>query len=161
MITGIALMLEKIATLWQIPNWSMNNSVLLAGWIFENYPNEPLEVIINCLKNPPVTEDKIYRLTPDVITQWMVVFLEKEAVKRETENNKLKEGFKQPLTEINYESFKKRLAEGTALQDKKEKSNKDWVNDTEYQEFKNRLIAERAKNKEPEPKKNTQLPDPV
>jgi len=87
----IARYLERIAMLWQIPNWSANNSVVLAEWIFDTYIYEPLEVIVECLKNPIVDEEKIYRLTPDVITKWMQIHLENQAVKREREHTKQKE----------------------------------------------------------------------
>lgn len=77
--------------LWQIPNWSPNNSVVLAEWIFDTYTYEPLEVIVECLKNPIVDEEKIYRLTPDVITKWMAVHLEKAVDRRERYHQKQKE----------------------------------------------------------------------
>lgn len=77
--------------LWQIPNWTPTNSVVLAEWIYDTYTYEPIEVIVECLKNPIVDDDKVYRLTPDVITKWMAVHLENQAVKRERENQKQKE----------------------------------------------------------------------
>lgn len=135
-ITHIALLIERIAMLWQMPNWSMQNSILLAEWTFENYECEPLEVISKCLKNPPAmvaADNKTWRLTPEVITNWMTGFLEKAAIEREQENQKMKEAFKHELPEIDYESYKKRINEGTALQDNKPKR---WTQDEGYQKFK-------------------------
>lgn len=132
-VAVIAKLLSKIATLWQIPNWSAENSVILADWTYENYSYEPMEVIIEALKNPPVTDEKTWRLTPEVIAKWMTAQLEKESVKRETELQKFKDQFKEKLPDVDYESFKKRLEEGTALPDDKKK--RGWKDDAEYQKF--------------------------
>lgn len=141
----IARSLEKIAMLWQIPNWTPGNSVLLAEWIFDNYGYEPLELILNCLAKPPIDQDKIYRLTPDVITKWMSVALEEQAAKREKENLKLKMNFNDPLEQVDYESFKKRIEEGTALKDSKPKH---WADDEEYKRFKAERMKQQLKPKE-------------
>lgn len=87
----VARLLDRISMLWQIPNWTAQNSVVLAEWIFDSYPCEPLEVIIECLKNPIPDENKIYRLTPDVIAKWMIVHLENQVDKRERDHQKQKE----------------------------------------------------------------------
>ena len=89
----ISSLLEKIVTLWQIPNWSPSNSVLLAEWIFETYQYEPMEVIIKVLNSPPPAanrSDNTWRLTPDVVAQWMGEELLRQAIKRERENEELK-----------------------------------------------------------------------
>lgn len=137
----IAKLLQKIAMLWQIPNFTPQNSVLLAEWIFDNYQCEPLEVIVQCLQNPPIEllEEKTWRLTPDVITIWMKPFLEKQAAELEKNNQELKQEFKDKLPEINYESFKKRLAEGKALNDNKPQH---WKDDPGYKAFKDERIKQ-------------------
>jgi hypothetical protein len=141
-IEVIANLLARVGTLWQIPNWTADNSVLLAEWIYGNYPCEPLDTIFKCLKNPPVTDDKIYRLTPDVITQWMAVYLEKDAIAREQENQRYKAQFTERLPDVDYNSFRKRIAEGTALREDKPKH---WKDDPDYQKFKQDRMLKHAK----------------
>jgi len=141
----IARSLEKISMLWQIPNWTPGNSVLLAEWIFDNYGFEPLELILNCLAKPPIDQDKIYRLTPDVVSKWMSQALEKQAAEREKENLKLKMDFNEPLDKVDYESFKKRIAEGTAL---KPEPKKHWSDDENYKAFKAERMRRQELNKE-------------
>lgn len=135
-VAHIAKLLQRMAMLWQIPNFTAQNAVILAEWTFDNYSCEPLELITECLTNPPIEqmEEKTWRLTPDTITKWMWPFLEKQAMKLEKDNQANKETFKKELPEINYESFKKRIAEGTALQDTRK--NNRWTQDPEYQKLK-------------------------
>lgn len=146
------MLLEKVAMLWQIPNWTANNSVLLAEWVYETYNCEPLEVIIKCFQNPPTTDaegnpilekDRTWRLTPEVVTKWMAIQLGKESAKRERDLEKFKAGFKDKLPDVDYESFKKRLAEGTALKDNKPKH---WKDDPKYQEFKQQRMIQNFKD---------------
>lgn len=134
-ISLIARHLEKIAILWQIPNWTPENSVLLAEWISDTYSCEPLECILNALKNPTVQGEKTFRLTPDIVTIWITAELERLSIAREKEHLKLKESFKEELPKVDYESFKKRLAEGQGLRPDKTKEKPDWTSDPEYQKF--------------------------
>lgn len=139
----IANLLANIATLWQIPNWTANNSVLLAEWVFQTYKYEPLETIFKCLQNPRVGDDKIYRLTPDVVTKWMSDTLDEAAATREAELKKYKAQFAEKLPDIDYDSFKKRLAEGTALRSDKPKH---WKDDAGYLAFKNERMLKHIKD---------------
>jgi hypothetical protein len=84
-ITLISLLLMKVATLYQIPNWGESQSIILADWIYANYQFELLETVIRTLNNPPVGDDKNWRLTPDTIQLWMAVELARLAEKREKE----------------------------------------------------------------------------
>lgn len=84
-ITLISLLLMKVATLYQIPNWGEGQSVVLADWICLAYRFELLDVVIRTLNNPPIGDDKNWRLTPDTIQAWMSAELEREAIKREKE----------------------------------------------------------------------------
>lgn len=105
-------------------------------------------------------DNKTWRLTPEVITNWMTGFLEKAAIEREQENQKMKEAFKHELPEIDYESYKKRINEGTALQDSKPKR---WTQDEGYQRFKAERFRKAVSEMPPagdvqntqEPEKNT------
>jgi hypothetical protein len=94
-IMHISLLLEKIAMLWQIPNWTANNSVLLAEWVYDTYQYDSMETVLKCLKNPPVDNDpkaeKNWRLSPDLIQKWMLPFLEKDSMYRETSRPKNEE----------------------------------------------------------------------
>lgn len=63
------------------------SSVLLAEWICENYKFDSFKRVKACLQNPPRTEEKNWRLTPDTIREWMATELEKEAAERERINN--------------------------------------------------------------------------
>lgn len=86
----IARLLQRLGKLYQIPNWSEENAVMLAQWIVDSYPYESLDSIQECLYTPPKTGQKNWRLTPDTIQEWMALQLEKEAIKREKQHNKLK-----------------------------------------------------------------------
>ena len=119
----IAGLLQRLGKLYQIPGFSDEGAVILAEWIFDNYKFESLEAVKECLKNPPETFDEQgrretnWRLTPDRIQKWMAVQLEKEAIKREKENEKLKLDFKEELPMIDYEAYKLRIEKGEALRD--------------------------------------------
>lgn len=86
----IAILLQRLSKLYQIPNWSEENAVILTEWIHENYKYETLETIIQVLTNPPNTGAKNWRLTPDTIQEWMAIQLDKEAEAREKEHEKRK-----------------------------------------------------------------------
>lgn len=105
----ISYLLQRLSKLYQLPNWTEENAVFLAEWIFDNYKFDSLDDVITCLKNPPSTGSKQWRLTPDTIQEWMQIILERRAEKREAEVKKLKETFKEPLPEVDYEAFKKKI----------------------------------------------------
>lgn len=88
-LTYITHRVGRLASLYSIPEWSIEKSLNLAEWIFDNYAFETTEVVDRVLKNPPVT-DKVWRLTPDVIREWMEIELDREAQKREIELHNLK-----------------------------------------------------------------------
>ena len=87
----IIALLERIVLLYQIPNWSDKNGMLLSEWIMDNYKFETMEVLIECLKNPPKMKDTSWRLTPDTINGWFVVELERQSELLEKEHQKQKE----------------------------------------------------------------------
>lgn len=98
----IAYALQRLALLYQIPNWTENNSVLLAEWVYDNYKYSSLELILSALKNPDYElqgTDKNYRLTPDNIKVYMKKALEKDADKREIEVKSLGIGDKPLITD--------------------------------------------------------------
>lgn len=131
-IKHLALLLNRLGKLYLIPGWTEENAVILAEWVYDNYKFEQLSVVTKCLNNPPHTSENNWRLTPDLIQKWMAIELEKVALKLEEENEQYKQSFKEPLPNIDYESFKQRIENGTALQDEKKKG----FNDPEYQKFK-------------------------
>lgn len=92
-LTHVSNLVHKLASLYQIPNWSAEHSVNLGEWIVENYRFESLEAVERCLKNPPELENKSTRLTPDTIRLWMRITLEKESEKRERELSKAKQKY--------------------------------------------------------------------
>jgi len=138
-IKTIAGVIDRLGKLYLIPGWTQENAVILAEWVFDNYKYEALEDVISCLKNPPQTTDEHgriesnWRLTPDRIQKWMAVQLEKTAMQRESEHNKVKNSFKEPIPDIDYKAYAKRIEEGKALQDDKSKL---WYEDPEYKKFK-------------------------
>lgn len=151
----IARSLEKISMLWQIPNWTPGNSVLLAEWIFDNYGFEPLELILNCLAKPPIDQDKIYRLTPDVVSKWMSQALERQADQLESQHRSLKEGEKNQIqADINNEEdyikfykenfFKFRESYDPSIRD----TPKHWADDEKYKAFKAERMRHQELNKE-------------
>ena len=86
----IALLILKIARMYQIPNFDEEACILLAEDTIERYKYEPVEVLVKCLERPPSTGEKNWRLTPDTISEWMRITLEREADNLEREHKKLK-----------------------------------------------------------------------
>lgn len=88
-IKTIAKLLQRLSKLYQLPNWSEENAVILAEWVFDTYRYDSMDDLIECLSKPPQTYDEHgniesnWRLTPDRIQKWMSVQLEKTAIKRE------------------------------------------------------------------------------
>jgi hypothetical protein len=136
----IAYLLQRLSKLYQLTNWTEDNAVFLAEWIYDNYRFDALDDIITCLRNPPHTENKQWRLTPDTIKEWMKIILTEKAEKRETENEKLKETFKDTIDSIDYEAFKKKI-ETDGLPGEKERAR-----DSEYELFRAKYLLEKAKN---------------
>lgn len=143
----------RLQKLYQVPNFDADNAVYLAEWVYDNYQWEDLDTIMIVLKSPPPTQDERgntesnWRLTPDRIQRWMAVILEKKAADREAEHQKMKNSeSKEPLPEVNYEEFKKRLAEGNALREVKSDP---WLKgDDAYSKFRaDRLRQEMLRNK--------------
>lgn len=147
----IAVLLNRLGKLYLIPGFTEEHAVILAEWVFDNYQYEELKIVTKCLNNPPTTHDEQgrvesnWRLTPDRIQKWMQIELERLAEEREKENKKFKEQFKEPIPDIDYEAYKKRIASGQALQDEPKKTG---FEDPEYLKFK----AERMKAMTEKPK---------
>lgn len=74
--------LDRLAKLYQVPNWDALNTVLLSEWIMETYGTEMLKVILNALTSPK-SQDRNWRLTPDNVAEWIAVEQEAMAAKRE------------------------------------------------------------------------------
>lgn len=89
-IKYIANLLDRIAVLYQIPNWTAMNAVVLAEWTFDNYKWDSLETIELALKNPTPDEEKTYRLTPDSVSRWIREYQERSADQREQDHHKMK-----------------------------------------------------------------------
>lgn len=147
----IAVLLNRLGKLYLIPGFTEENAVILAEWVYENYKFEELKIVTRCLNNPPTTHDEQgrietnWRLTPDRIQKWMVIELEKIAAERERENEKYKEQFKEPLPDINYDAYKKRIASGEALKDEP-KTTGTGFDDPEYVKFKLERMKAKIKN---------------
>lgn len=92
--SSICDLLNRVAKLYQIPNWDELNAVLLSDWILETYPTETFETIQRALTKPR-TVGKTWRLTPDVITEWMAFEIEQETIKREKEIHNAKQAEEQ------------------------------------------------------------------
>jgi len=81
-IKDLALRLLNVAKLFTI-DYSEESAVLLAQWVYNNYRYELLETVQKVLSNPPKTGERVWRLTPDTITDWMAIELEAQAKERE------------------------------------------------------------------------------
>jgi hypothetical protein len=135
----ISYLLQRLSKLYQLTNWTEDNAVFLAEWIYDNYKFDSLDDIITCLKNPPHTEHKQWRLTPDTIQEWMSIILTKRAEQREIENEKMKEGFRDKIEQIDYDAFKKKIETEGLPNDKKREV------DSEYENFKMNYLMEKRK----------------
>lgn len=133
-------MLHRLSRLYQLGNWTEENAVFLAEWIYDNYKYDSLDDVIACLRNPPHTDNKQWRLTPDTIHEWMSIILTKRAEQREVENKKLKETFMDKLDDIDYEAFKIKI-EKEGLPNEKEKEY-----DPDYENFRMKYLVNWQKN---------------
>jgi len=84
-IQAISDALLRIGTLYQIPNFSEANALILAEWTADNYKHKTLELILDALKNPAIIyEDgnvtRSWRLTPETVAIW----IEKRSTEQET-----------------------------------------------------------------------------
>ena len=132
-------MLQRLSKLYQLGNWTEENAVYLAEWISDNYKYDSLDDVIECLANPPLTEQKQWRLTPDTIHEWMKIKLEQVAIQREKQHNELKEKNKEALDSVNYEAFKERIAKEGFPKTKK------GFNDEDYKRFRDNFIMQQKK----------------
>jgi hypothetical protein len=82
----------RIAKLYQVPNFDEESALILAVDTIERFQYDPVDVLVKCLTSPPSTGEKNWRLTPDTISQWMSITLEREAdrIEREHQNVKMK-----------------------------------------------------------------------
>lgn len=135
----ICFLLQRLSKLFQLPNWTDENALILSEWIFDNYKFDSLDDVITCLKNPPATGAKNWRLTPDTIQEWMTIILEKRAEKREAEVKKLKEDFKDPLPVIDYDKFKAKIETEGIPGEKKRETN------SEYEKFRMEYLLKKSK----------------
>jgi len=71
--------------MYQIPNFDEESALGLAECVLERYKYELVETVVKCLEQPPHTGEKNWRLTPDTISDWMDITLDKEAELRERE----------------------------------------------------------------------------
>jgi len=74
-----------VASLYQIKDFGPQNALLLSEWIYENYKYEQLETVIECLRAPNSSGDKIWRLTPDTINDWISRSIDRLSEQRERE----------------------------------------------------------------------------
>lgn len=146
----LSYLLQRLSKLYQLTNWTEENAVFLAEWIYDNYKFDSLDDVIRCLKNPPHTENKQWRLTPDTIKEWMKVILEERADQREIENKALKEAFKDPLKDVDYDAFKAKIEVDGVPGEKKRQA------DSAYERFK----AEYLVRKQIETEQAKPLPSP-
>jgi hypothetical protein len=105
----IASLLLRIAKMYQIPNFDEESALLLAGDTIERFKYDPVDVLVKCLTSPPSTGEKNWRLTPDTISEWMSITLEREAdrIEKELTKNKSKAIEFEVPTDISKETEKK------------------------------------------------------
>jgi hypothetical protein len=97
----IAVLLDRLAKLYQVPNWDETNAILLTEWILETYPFELTKTIVNCLTKGRKNydpENKNWRLTPDTISQWMAeeIDIQAQRVEKYIHNTKFVEQKESP-----------------------------------------------------------------
>lgn len=81
--TYLSGLLIRLSELYGIKDFQAENSVMMADWIMENYKFDRLDVVIGVLKNPPALEERVWRINPDTVQEWMSKGLEKQAEKAE------------------------------------------------------------------------------
>jgi hypothetical protein len=99
----------RIAKLYQVPNFDEESALILAVDTIERFQYDPVDVLVKCLTSPPSTGEKNWRLTPDTISEWMSITLEREAdrVEKELTKNKSKAIEFEVPTDISKETEKK------------------------------------------------------
>jgi hypothetical protein len=131
----IALLIQRLSKLYQIPNWTEENAIMLTEWIFENYKYETMDVISKVLTNPPNTGKQNWRLTPDTIQEWMSIELEKQAEQREKDWEKEKKKELAPPENQDSIDFAKIFAGTWVEKYEKEEASKENA----WQEFRKRF----------------------
>lgn len=91
-IKYVAILLDRLAKLYQQQNWNAENSVILAEWILDTYPCEMMQTVDKILRKPPKSDGPNWRLTPDTVQKWMEDELENLAMLREHFNHSKKYG---------------------------------------------------------------------
>lgn len=104
-LTHIAGLLHGLALLYQVPNWTTENAARGAVWILHEYPHEQLQTVTMALQNPPPTEEKVWRITPDVIREWVEIQRTKEVnarlrVEQEKHDREVAQQLKQPSADL-------------------------------------------------------------
>jgi len=84
-VLELSKQLARLSVLYGIPNYTAVNASVLAEWIYDNYQTEMLETVMRVLNKPPDTGEKIWRLTPDTVTSWMSLELDRFYAQRERE----------------------------------------------------------------------------
>jgi hypothetical protein len=104
----IASLLIKIAKTYQVPNFDEETALLLAIDTIDRYQYDPVDVLVKCLERPPSTGQKNWRLTPDTISEWMGIALEREAdrLERAHQNKKTEKAEIEANLEISQETEK-------------------------------------------------------
>lgn len=105
-IDKISKALLRLATLYQIPNFSAPNALILAESIMENFPHKTLDLILDTLRNPPTIYDKgnvaqSWRLNPDTVKAWVnakAIEREEQRLKAEARENASKPIEVKPLS---------------------------------------------------------------
>lgn len=90
-LKNLVYLLNRIAKLYQVPNFDNENSVLLASWISQTYKYDPYDVIEKALTNPkPIEGENQWRLNPDSVSKFINAELENRSNQLELEHTKSK-----------------------------------------------------------------------
>lgn len=98
--------------MYGLSNFEGKHAAMMAEWIMENYRYDTLNIVVDTLKNPPPTDEKVWRINPDTIREWMAIGLDKLAERREQYIQNKKNDDKK--FDPDYAAFKARLDEERA-----------------------------------------------
>lgn len=137
----ILMSVEKCAEQLNI-SLSQNQAVTLSDDLIEVYSHDSVEDITECLKNGRRGEygfghNSRNSLNMILIREWMSLHLEDKAIEREKVNKKSKMSNKEPLQNVDYEEYKIR----SEKEDKEKKEEKQGSE--EFNNFKAKYLRDR------------------
>lgn len=98
--------LLRLGKLYQVPGFDDVAAFLLAEWVIDEFKHYDLDLVRQALKNPPVSKDPSWRITPDTITGWVRSKEQERETKKAKIESERRQSKKQEVIPISEETAK-------------------------------------------------------